>query len=41
MNCTLATPRLSEAVAVTFTVPDTVAPSAGPVRLTVGAGYRR
>ena len=37
MNCTLVTPTLSEAVAVRLTVPDTVAPAAGPVRLTVGA----
>ena len=37
MNCTPATPTLSEALAVTVTVPDTVAPAAGAVRLTVGA----
>ena len=37
MNCSVVTPTSSEAVAVTFTVPDTVAPAAGPVRLTVGA----
>ena len=36
-NCTLATPTLSEAVAVTLTVPDTVAPLAGAVIDTVGA----
>ena len=37
LNCTPATPTLSEAVAVRVTVPDTVAPLAGAVRLTVGA----
>ena len=37
LNCTPATPTLSEAVAVRVTVPDTVAPAAGAVRLTVGA----
>src|SRR5206468_2992435 len=37
VSCTLATPTLSLAVAVTFTeVPDTDAPAAGAVRLTVG-----
>ena len=36
-NFTPATPTLSEAVALKVTVPDTVAPSAGPIRLTVGA----
>ena len=38
LNCTPVTPTLSEAVAVRVTVPDTVAPAAGAVRLTVGAG---
>ena len=37
MNCTPTTPTLSEAVAVRVTVPDTVAPLAGAVKLTVGA----
>ena len=37
MNCTPVTPTLSEAVAVSETVPDTVAPLAGAVTLTVGA----
>ena len=37
LNCTPATPTLSEAAAPRFTVPDTVAPAAGAVRLTVGA----
>src|SRR5207248_3290088 len=36
-NCTPATPTLSEASAVTFTVPLTVALLAGAVMLTVGA----
>jgi len=35
-NCTLATPTLSEAVAVTLTVPETVAAFAGAVMDTVG-----
>src|SRR5438128_8342752 len=35
-NCTPATPTLSEAVAVTVTTPDTVAPALGDVTLTVG-----
>ena len=35
-NCTPATPTLSEAPAVTLTVPETVSPLAGDVRLTVG-----
>src|SRR5882672_824976 len=35
-NCTPATPTLSEALALTATVPDTVAPFAGAVRLAVG-----
>src|SRR6185295_3566031 len=35
-NCTPATPTLSEAVALTLIVPDTVAPFAGAVMLTVG-----
>src|SRR5262249_36105925 len=35
-NCTLATPTLSEAVAVTLRVPETVVPLAGPVTETVG-----
>jgi hypothetical protein len=37
LNCTPATPIASAASAVTFTVPDTVAPSAGAVSATVGA----
>ena len=37
LNCTPVTPTLSEALALTVTVPDTVAPAAGAVRLTVGA----
>ena len=37
MNCTPTTPTLSEAVALRVTVPDSVAPLAGAVRLTVGA----
>jgi hypothetical protein len=36
MNCTLATPTLSLAVALTVIVPATVLPSAGPVIATVG-----
>ena len=35
-NCTPATPTLSEAEALTVVVPDTVAPLAGEVILTVG-----
>ncbi len=35
-NCTPTTPTLSEALAVTVTVPFTVAPLAGAVMLTVG-----
>ena len=35
-NCTPATPTLSEAEALTVTVPETVAPDAGAVRLTEG-----
>jgi len=35
-NCTPTTPTLSEALAVIFTVPRTVAPSLGEVMLTVG-----
>lgn len=35
-NCTLATPTLSEAFAVTLTVPETVLPAAGEVIETVG-----
>ena len=35
-NCTPATPTLSEALALTVTVPDTIAPSAGAVTVTVG-----
>src|SRR5205809_7047992 len=35
-NCTPATPTLSEALAVTVTVPDTVWPLLGEVMLTVG-----
>ena len=35
-NCTLATLTLSEAFAVMFTVPETVAPFAGAVIVTVG-----
>jgi hypothetical protein len=37
-NCTLATPTLSDAFAVTLTVPETVAPVAGAVIDTVGVG---
>jgi hypothetical protein len=38
LNCTTVTPTLSEALALTVTVvPDTVAPAAGAVRVTVGA----
>ena len=36
MNCTPTTPTLSDAVAVNWTVPDTLAPLAGAVRATVG-----
>jgi len=36
-NCTPATPTLSLAVALTVVVPDTVAPFAGELMLTVGA----
>src|SRR5262245_37076249 len=36
LNCTPTTPTLSEALAVTPVVPDTVAPEAGEVTLTVG-----
>ena len=36
-NCTPTTPTLSEAVAETVTVPETVAPELGDVTLTVGA----
>ena len=36
-NCTPATPTLSEALAETVTVPETVAPEVGDVMLTVGA----
>src|SRR5437762_13415002 len=36
-NCTPATPTLSDALAVTVVVPETVAPPAGAVMLTVGA----
>ena len=35
-NCTSATPLLSDALAVTLIVPETVAPEAGEVMLTVG-----
>ena len=35
-NCTPTTPTLSDALAVTFTEPDTVAPAAGAVSATVG-----
>ena len=37
-NCTLATPIDEDALAVTETVPDTVAPDAGAVIETVGGG---
>ena len=37
LNCTPTTPTLSEAVAATLTVPETVAPAAGAVIDTVGA----
>jgi len=37
LNCTPTTPTLSEAVAVTLTVPEIVAPPAGAVIDTVGA----
>ena len=36
LNCTPTTPTLSEALAVNWTVPDTVAPPAGAVRDTLG-----
>ena len=36
LNCTPATPTLSEAVAVTEVVPETVAPEVGAVMETVG-----
>src|SRR5882762_7060439 len=36
-NCTLTTPTLSEALAVTVIVPETLAPEAGEVTLTDGA----
>src|SRR6266853_1200398 len=36
LNCTPATPTLSEALAVTLVAPETVAPEAGDVTLTVG-----
>src|SRR5712664_4186468 len=36
-NCTPATPTLSEALALTVIVPETLAPEAGEVMLTVGA----
>src|SRR5258705_2297090 len=36
LNCTPTTPTLSEALAVTLVVPETVAPEAGAVILTVG-----
>src|SRR5439155_150187 len=35
-NCTPATPTLSEALAVTVSVPETLAPEAGELMLTVG-----
>ncbi|OLE66802.1 MAG: hypothetical protein AUG09_05650 [Acidobacteria bacterium 13_1_20CM_2_68_7] len=35
-NCTPATPTLSEAEALTVVVPETVAPDAGALMLTVG-----
>jgi hypothetical protein len=35
-NCTLAIPTLSEAVAVTFTLPESLAPPAGEVTVTLG-----
>ena len=35
-NCTPTTPMLSEASALTVTMPDTVAPPAGAVMVTVG-----
>ena len=37
VNCTLATPTLSDAFACTVTVPETVVPPAGAVTETVGA----
>src|SRR4029077_3642424 len=36
LNCTPTTPTLSDALAVTVVVPETVAPPAGAVTLTVG-----
>jgi hypothetical protein len=36
LNCTPTTPTLSEALAVKLVVPETVAPAAGDVTLTVG-----
>jgi hypothetical protein len=36
LNCTLATPTLSEAAAVRFTLPESVAPAAGEVIETLG-----
>ncbi len=36
VNWTLVTPTLSDALAVTVTVPDTVEPAAGAVTATVG-----
>ena len=36
-NCTPTTPTLSEALAVTVIVPETLAPKAGEVMLTDGA----
>src|SRR5439155_1072907 len=38
-NCTPATPILSEAEALTVTVPDTVAPAAGALMLTAGGVF--
>src|SRR5262249_57145350 len=40
-NCTPVTPTLSEALAATVTVPDTVAPFDGAVRLTAGGVVSR
>ena len=37
LNCTLCTPTVSDALAVTFVVPDTTAPFAGAVIETLGA----
>ena len=36
LNCTPTTPTLSDAFALTLTLPDTVAPPAGAVSETVG-----